>query len=580
MIVFVRIRQFEIVAQDPSVRRNGRVLTAHINLPWEDLEPGPMGYALYVVDFDASTASMYRAAVVPDGDRVVAPRSLKALLSDPGYHALNTYAIVMRTLLRFEFALGRRVGWGIRGHQLKVVPHAFEEANAFYSPDAEALLFGYVRTARPTFLCLSHDIVAHESAHALLDGLRDKFMAPSSADQSALHEAFADIVALLSVFSLTEVVTHLIAPITDPDAPEGLVRKSMLTWDAIAETALLGLAEEMRSEAPDVRVNALRRSVKIEPEKGMLDRAEFEEEHRRGELVVAAVMRAFLSAWVDRISRLGQGDDSYVDKAIVAEQGADIADLMLTMVIRGIDYTPPIHISFGDFLSAVLTADREVRTDDTRYRLRDHLLRTMGEYGIKPASGASDGRWIPPKKKLDHEGSHLGSLQTDPTEMFRHIWNNRKTLGLNPNAHTRIASVRPCARVSPEDGFQVRETVVECVQYLKVAAVELASFGLKVPAGMAEDTEVVLEGGSTLVLDEFGELKFEISNPLPNRRSSLAARRRWQQRLEFLFNRGYLTNGVNRSSLLASFHRERLLEADDTAQDLAMRDRIDSEAWT
>ena len=164
--------------------------------------------------------------------------------------------------------------------------------------------------------------------------------------------------------------------------------------------------------------------------------------------------------------------------------------------------------------------------------------------------------------------------------MFRHIWNNRKTLGLNANAHTRVASVRPCVRVSPEDGFQVRETVVECVQYLKVTAAELPSYGLKMPAGMPAETDVVLEGGSTLVLDEYGDLKFEISNPLPSRRSSAKARHRWQERLEFLFKRGYMTLGVNRSSLLASFHRERTLEADDTVQDSVTRDRIDSEAWT
>ena len=98
----------------------------------------------------------------------------------------------------------------------------------------------------------------------------------------------------------------------------------------------------------------------------------------------------------------------------------------------------------------------------------------MGELGITPASGTKDGRWVPPTASWSREGSHLGSLQTDVTEMFRHVWNNREVLGLNPNAHTRIASVRPCVRVSPEDGFQVRETVVECVQYLKITAAELA----------------------------------------------------------------------------------------------------------
>jgi len=539
-----------------------------------------MGYAVYVVDYDASTGTMYRQAEAPEEDTVTAPSSRRGLLADPGYHALNVYAIAMRTLLRFEFALGRRVGWGIRGHQLKIVPHAFEEANAYYSPDAEALLLGYVRSKQPTFLCLSHDIVAHEAAHALLDGLRDKFMAPSSPDQAALHEAFADIVALLSVFSLPEVVGHLLAPVRDATAPEGLVSKAKLTWEVLADTALLGLAEEMRDDASSVRGNALRRSVRIEPQRGMLARAEFEEEHRRGEVLVAAVMRAFLSAWAARITRLGSGDGAFVDRKLVAEQGADIADLMLTMVIRAIDYTPPIHITFGDFLSALVTADGEVRVDDSRYELRRHLLATMGQYGIVPASGTKDGRWLRPDKRLVREGSHLGSLQTDPTEMFRHLWNNRSVLDLNANAHTRVASVRPSVRVSPEDGFQVRETVVECVQYLKITTSELGAHGLKAPDGLPTDAEVVLEGGSTLILDEYGELKFEVSNPLPSKRTSAAAQERWQRRLEFLFKQGYLTRGFNRSVGLASFHRERMMARGDTAADRALAIRLAEEGWT
>src|SRR5262249_31962519 len=67
----------------------------------------------------------------------------EVLLKDPQFHAQNVYAIIMRTLARFESALGRRVGWGYLGHQLQVAPHAFADANAFYSKEDRALMFGY-----------------------------------------------------------------------------------------------------------------------------------------------------------------------------------------------------------------------------------------------------------------------------------------------------------------------------------------------------------------------------------------------------------------------------------------------------
>ena len=54
-----------------------------------------------------------------------------------------TYGVIMKTLSRFEFALGRRIRWSFGGHQIQVSPHAFADANAFYSDRAQGLFFGY-----------------------------------------------------------------------------------------------------------------------------------------------------------------------------------------------------------------------------------------------------------------------------------------------------------------------------------------------------------------------------------------------------------------------------------------------------
>ncbi|MEO5721128.1 MAG: hypothetical protein ABIR71_06630 [Chthoniobacterales bacterium] len=82
----------------------------------------------------------------------------------------------MRILARFERALGRRVSWSFRDHQLKVVPHVFADANAFYSKNDQALMFGYFAGANheTVFSRLARDVVAHETTHALVDGLRER----------------------------------------------------------------------------------------------------------------------------------------------------------------------------------------------------------------------------------------------------------------------------------------------------------------------------------------------------------------------------------------------------------------------
>jgi hypothetical protein len=574
-----RVRKIEVVAQDPRVTRDGttdgEVLTSVVSVPWEPLVAGPMGYAVHVVDHDASTGTFYEPAAMPDGDDddvVRAPTSRADLLADPGYHAVNAYALVMNTLCRFEAALGRRVGWGIRGHQLKVVPHAFEEANAFYAPDAEAIMFGYTPTDPPIFLGLSHDVVVHETTHALLDALRDRFMAPSSMDQAALHEAFADIVALLSVFSFGDVLLHLIDRSIGgdgtgdaDDAPEGMVDRRRLTEDALHRSVLLGLAEEMSELDDPMRLFALRRSVTIEPDVAILQSDEFTEEHRRGEVVVAAFMRAFVAAWARRIERLGAETSDYVDRELAAEQGATIADLLITMAIRGIDYTPPIHIRFPDFLSALLTADSEVRADDTRFELRATLVEQFASYGIVPrAPGTPEvpGRWDAVVDLLDRTGLHLVGLQNDETELFRLVWRNREALGLNPTAFTRIASVRPCVRISPDDGFQLRETVVELIQYVRIEASRLVDFGLVKPDDMDDGEELALEGGSTLILDEYGELKFNICNHIPTLEDPPDVRLLHQERLDYLWREGFI--GKRRSTLanqMGGLHLRRTLQS-------------------
>jgi hypothetical protein len=145
----------------------------------------------------------------------------------PGFHQQMVYAVAMRTIRNFELALGRRVQWSPRMEpgsrddsgfvqQLRIYPHALRERNAFYHPGKKALLFGYfpAQPADPeemysggvTFTCLSHDIVAHETTHAILDGIYRNFNNPTNPDQLAFHEAFADIVALLQHFTITSVL--------------------------------------------------------------------------------------------------------------------------------------------------------------------------------------------------------------------------------------------------------------------------------------------------------------------------------------------------------------------------------------
>jgi len=561
----IHTRKLTIVAQDPSVRIKGKILRATIDVPAEEIGPGPRGYRVDVVDYDSSTMTLYKPIEYPrlngkgDGDPF-AGASDTELLSNPNFHAQNVYAIVMKTLSRFEFALGRRVSWGFYGHQLKVAPHAFADANAFYSEKDQALMFGYFPSAsgRMVYSCLSHDVIAHETTHAILDGLRERYSDPSSPEQAAFHEGFADIVALLSVFAVPGVVAAVI-DLSNEKRKENIVAQKDLTVERLRQSALMGLADEMGQELAQVRGQALRRSAEMPPSKTYMNDPEYKEPHRRGEILVAATMNAFLTVWSNRLKSLGQIRPGYLDRGRVVEEGASIADYLLTMMIRAIDYAPPVDLEFCDYLSAVLTSDHEINPDDSKYRFREILRETFIAYDIKPASkGTAEepGAWDPPESDLNFERTHFESMQRDPDEVFRFVWDNRKALKLNEDAYSRVLSVRPCLRIGP-DGFALRETVAEYLQQIKLSASELKNLKVKVPEDMPRDLEVTLYGGGALIFNEYGRLKFHVRNRVNDEE-------RQTQRLKYLWEFGFLKSGPA-AFRFSSLHRQRMISLPNRA---------------
>lgn len=517
-----------------------------------------------MVDYDASTNMLYappELGAAPDlnGDPF-AHASDAELLGNPGFHAQNTYAIVMRILARFEFALGRRVPWGSSGHQLHIAPHAFADANAFYSREDRGLFFGYFTApasapegAQDTvFTALSHDIVAHEATHAILDGLRAGFLEPSLPDQAAFHEGFADVVALLSVFALPETIGRLLVGLDEAT----LIDPAELTEDRLKASVLFGLAKQMGAALSGLRGQALRRSISLEKHRAYLSDPEFQEEHNRGELIVAAMLNGFLTIWTQRLARIGPVHDGKLDLSLVVEEGARAADHLLTMAIRAIDYCPPIDLSFEDYLSALLTVDREVVPDD-RYGYRAALLDNFKAFGISPSGNAGeDGTWKRCDRDFVHSQTHFDSMLRDREEVFRFIWENREPLEIGREGYVEVQSVRPSFRVSP-DGFMLRETIVEYVQRLTVTAAELrTAHRIAAHPEIPHWRAVTILAGGTIVFDEYGQVKYQIAHHL----NRTAEERSWQaRRIAHLWERGLLYEPADGRGRFALMHATRAM---------------------
>lgn len=434
-------RKLKGYAFDPSLSL--KIDTAAINeivykVPWEELTSGPAGEYVEVVDYDPSVGKFY-TPVNLDDRYILAQDGIEPSESNPQFHQQMVYAVAMTTIMNFEKALGRKILWApqrVTGddyehyvQRLRVYPHALRDSNAYYSPLKKSLLFGYF-AATPAdeamhmpdslvFTCLSHDIIAHETTHAILDGMHSSYNEPTNPDVLAFHEAFADIVALFQHFTFPEVLKHQIARTRGDLASQNLLGQlaqefgSAIGHYGSLRDAIGKLNEITRKWEPIVPDPNEYRTV-MEP-------------HARGSILVAAVFEAFLNIYKNRVADLlriasnGSGilPDGELHTDLVnrlAQEASKSAGHILTMCIRALDYCPPVDITFGDYLRAIITADFDlVQEDSLNYRLAFiDAFRRRGIYPEHIKTLSEDSlRYTDLDICYDADKKQIGQLQTN-----------------------------------------------------------------------------------------------------------------------------------------------------------------------
>ena len=378
-------------------------------VPWEELPDGLIGEYVEVVDYDPPSGCWYAPAAL-DHPRVLARNGLDPSEGNPQFHQQMVYAVAMTTIDRFERALGRKAFWTDRYKvgdevlapdkqyvpRLRIYPHALRAANAYYSRNKGALLFGYFpatddRTSAQfpsgmVFTCLSHDVVAHETTHALLDGFHKYFMDATNPDVLAFHEAFADIVALFQHFTFPEVLAHQIAKTRGDLRSENLLGQ-LATQFGHARGTHGALRDAIGKYDPEKK-----EWVRHVPDPTELDRTV--QVHARGAILVAAVFDAFVSIYQSRtrdLLRLASGGTGVLAQGDLhpdlvnrlAGEAAKTAGHVLNMCIRALDHCPPVDLTFGEYLRALVTADMDIMpTDQHGYRVA--FIEAFRRRGIYP----------------------------------------------------------------------------------------------------------------------------------------------------------------------------------------------------
>jgi hypothetical protein len=484
-------------------------------VPWESLEQGPSGEYVEVVDYDPASGCFY-APVNLDRPEVLAQDGLAPSEGNPQFHQQMVYAVAMTTIDNFERALGRKAFWADRWEtkngasakrfvqRLRLYPHALRQANAYYSREKRSLLFGYFPATSDrasgqfpggmVFACLSHDIVAHETTHALLDGFHEHFMEPTNEDVLAFHEAFADMVALFQHFTFPEVLRHQIARTRGDLGSENLLAQLATQF---------GHARGARGALRDAIGRFDEKTKKwIQHEADPTELIRTAEVHGRGAILVAAVFDAFLSIYRSRtrdLLRLATGGTGELPQgelhpdlvSRLAQDASKAAGHVLSMCIRALDYCPPVDVTFGEYLRALITADMDLMAED-QHNYRVAFIEAFRRRGIYPES----------VRVLSEDSLRWGRPEEEP---------NLPTAEITRTLRPLLQDL--CRYVDKLRSQKGRQAIHDESQRISSDVHEIIRRYVDKASAMQELTGLALHGYKPTVgvkLDQNGEPKFEI----------------------------------------------------------------------
>lgn len=180
-----------VYPQDPFI---GKPEVRFINAT--DIRPGLVNARL----------QMYNNAAQPDeqGDYLYWPGTLE-------FSQVNSFYFTNFTLRMYEWFARRAIPWSFPTARLTINPRAGNGANAFYSEQDRMLgFYSFALRDETIHTADSADIVSHEAAHAILDGLRDLYNESFGLGPTAFHESFGDMTAVLVALHDDSLVRRLL----------------------------------------------------------------------------------------------------------------------------------------------------------------------------------------------------------------------------------------------------------------------------------------------------------------------------------------------------------------------------------
>ena len=328
---------------------------------------GPVTRRVAVLDFDSETGDLLPGVhfLPPPPGRKLGKYDIKddTDVRSQDFIQVNVFATALKTMYMFEKedTLGRTLSWAFDSPQLLIVPRAGQWINAYYERDSHSLQLFYFNDPRypddpdrKIFTCLSRDIIAHETGHAILDGIAPDLYDAITPQSLALHEAIADLTALLMAFQ-SHTLRRVVLGHTN-----GSIKNS---------TAFSLVAEEFGKACdPDTIVGSLRN---LKNEKNLIPGDPHcvtrNEPHELSEVLSGALYTVMVKIH-EKLKEEYAGGDPNKKFSVSGKALAVGANRFKCIIFRALDYLPPGEVSFADYGRAIIAADQASYPDDEQER--------------------------------------------------------------------------------------------------------------------------------------------------------------------------------------------------------------------
>ena len=502
--------EVKVLPKDPLLARTRNLwpIKAKLNCTASD---GPTSARIAVVDYNADLDTRFAPAkLLKDGSGFhgIAGLSNGKILENFNFHQVNVWAIIEQILMRLEddYALGRPIPWASGFGRLLVLPHAGYQQNAFYDRATGALHLFYFEgpDGKPVYTCLSHDIVAHELGHAVLDGLKPGYNEVSSPETAGFHEYFGDAIAMLASLRRRE-----IAMLVTQGAPARLKAKNVVS--AIASefgAAIHGLPDR------DYLRGAWNKQT-------MRDLRGTYEEHDWSEILTGVYYDLLQYLYVRNLAEISRERTELPasgrkrkkrNQQMTIQALFRAADQTANVMLRAIDYCPPVDLRYDQYARAVLRAD-EVAYPEDSYGIRTQLKRIFRQRGLRPPPEDEGER-----RKIVRElrrANDIDSVTATPADAYRFVDEYRNLFHIPHDANLSVVSVYRTNKRANSGYWAPKERVIEFT-WSEDVKLEGRAFG------SLAGSLLPLHCGGTLVFDGSGNfLHMALVLPTPERRQSL-----------------------------------------------------------